>query len=108
MEKYVTYESVDAEHGQVTKIIERPAEEQREDTGFYVDLADFPLPEPPDGMLSVLMVRLPAQELYYDYVEAPPSPADQIAELKSQVAVGVEASANLQSLAEYLAEKGVI
>lgn len=70
MKKYITYEAIDDERGKVTKIIERPAKEQIEETGFYVDVSDLPTPEPPEGMLSVLMVRLPSNELYYDYEAA--------------------------------------
>jgi hypothetical protein len=51
---------------------------------------------------------------YYENGEQPEEPvyqtplSEQVAALRSQAAVGVEASANLQSLTEYLAEKGVI
>lgn len=64
MEKYITHED-----GRVTKIIERPSDEQLESGGFYVDEDAFPQPEPPEGFTSRLMVRLPERELYYDYVE---------------------------------------
>lgn len=84
MEKYITYESVDDKRGQVTKIIERPAEEQLEETGFYVEVSDFPVPDPPEGMISRLMVSLPENELYYDYV-ATPAPIDQqVEELRTR------------------------
>ncbi|WP_051289784.1 hypothetical protein [Paenibacillus massiliensis] len=78
MDKYIVYEEIDKDRCKVTKIIERPTDEQLEELSFYIDASEIPVADPPKGMQGRLMIRLPERELYYDYESFPESKVEQL------------------------------
>lgn len=78
---YVTYVKKSETIGRVDAVYNNPEDfDFIDNNGFDVD--EIPSANTVTGMNSVLMVRLPDKELYYDYVSSPPTVLDAIEDLK--------------------------